>query len=82
MTSPNKKRKAPAISGEVANVGRAKKTKGGRTSAWNCFRSYKQEKDNDLMEELTEIEDDDAKGDLIMTGLVAFTEKSRNSYCN
>ena len=73
MSAP-KKRPSTAISGDIASVGQAKKTKQGRSSAWNSFRRYEQERDDDILQELKEIEDDGAKGELVISRLVGYCE--------
>jgi len=62
-----RKRTSDAISGDIASVGRAKKTKSGRQSAWNCFERYERQFDQDIMEELGELEDEDAMGEFIIS---------------
>jgi hypothetical protein len=69
-----KKRKSDALDGKIASVGRAKKTKAGRQSAWNCFRRHEQERDDNIMEELCDVDDDEVKGELIQNALIGFAE--------
>jgi hypothetical protein len=71
---PPKKRKSDAIDGKIASGGQAKKTTAGRQSAWNCFRRHEQERDDDIMEELHDVEDDEVKGELIQNALIGFAE--------
>lgn len=73
------KRSSTAISGEIAGVGQAKKTRQGRDSAWKCFRRYEEEGDDDILQEIDEMEDDDAKGELIVSRLVGFCEHMINT---
>ena len=70
----NGKRPAEAVDGKFTDAGRAKKTKGGRGSAWQCFRRFEQMRQDDLMAELNETDDDDAKGEIIQTSLIAFVD--------
>jgi len=68
----SKKRSAANLSGKIASVGQAKKTKDCRSSAWKCFDRYQEDREEDILEELDELDDTDAKGDLIVCRLVAF----------
>lgn len=73
-SSSIKKRKVDAVDGKFTSSGRSKKTKKGRESAWNCFRRYEQERDDIIMEELEETEDDEVKGEVIQNSLIGFVD--------
>jgi hypothetical protein len=69
-TNFSKKRPPKAVDGKFAKAGRAKATKtGGR-----CFCRFEERRDNNLLAELKEMDDDDVKGEIIQNSLIAFAD--------
>jgi hypothetical protein len=68
-----RKRSSVAVSGAIADVSKAKKTKGARAAAFGHFEVYQAEKDEDLHEELQDPDlDTVTKGELVIKRLVSF----------
>jgi hypothetical protein len=74
MSSHSKKRPAEAVGGKFAEGGRAKATRTGRESAWRCFCQFEETRDDNLMVELEETDDDEVKGEIIQNSLIAFAD--------
>ena len=68
------KRAAPAAAA-IANIGLADGTKRERGSAWEWFESYQRDNDENLLLEISDMEDiNEAKGEIIKDRLVGFAE--------
>ena len=70
----SKKRPAEAVDGKFAKAGRAKATRTGRESVWRCFRRFEETRDDDLMAELEEMDDNQVKGEIIQNSLITFAD--------
>ncbi len=67
------KRTAPA-SADIANLGLACQTKRSRNSAWEPFEEYQHENGENHFVEIADIDDDEAKGEIVKDRLVSFAD--------